>query len=336
MTVAFFLSRDYYLFTMHKFIDQLRGNETIKGVYLVTETQLRPNKNGNLYIQFAVADKTGTLGGRFWNVTEEQYHQFDVNDYVEVEGAVQRFQGALQLIVKSIVKVDPESVNPDDYRRFRPINVEQLQARLKEMLKTLENFHLKNLCDCILLDEQLMAKFTRNPAGVKLHHAYPGGLLEHTITMMETVLKIAPLYPMLDRDILLVGAFLHDLGKTEELTSGMEMLYTDTGQMLGHPLLGFEILIAKIAEVNKNYSEPFDPELAMVLKHLLISHHGTYDNGSAKLPMTLEAIALHHIDSLDSKIAEFQKQMFEDPNTDGAWTNYIPLLERKLYKGIKK
>jgi len=153
--------------------------------------------------------------------------------------------------------------------------------------------------------------------------------------MMETVLQIAPLYPMLDRDLLLVGAFLHDIGKTEELSCGYEMLYTDCGQMLGHPLLGMEILHDKIREVDKMFSEPFDPDLAMVLKHLLISHHGTYDNGSAKLPMTLEAIALHHIDSLDSKIAEFQKQMFEDPNIDGAWTNYIPLLERKLYKGSR-
>ena len=320
---------------MHKFINQLKDNEKIKNIYLVTESQLRPNKNGNLYIQFSVADKTGTLGGRFWNVTEEQFHAFDVNDYVEIEGVVQRFQGALQLIVKTISKVDPDSVNPDDYRRFRPINIEKLQTRLKEMLKTIENFHLKNLCDCILLDEPLMSKFVKTPAGVKLHHAYYGGVLEHTVTMMETVLKIAPLYPALNRDILLVGAFLHDIGKTEELSIGYEMVYTDSGQMLGHPLLGVEILHDKIREVDKNFSEPFDPELAMVLKHLLISHHGTYDNGSVKLPMTLEAIALHHIDSLDSKIAEFQKQMFEDPNVDGVWTNYIPLLERKLYKGKK-
>ena len=321
--------------TMHKFINQLKDTETIKEVYLVTESQLRPNKNGNLYIQFSVADKTGTLGGRLWNVTEEQFHLFDAGDYLEVEGAVQRFQGALQLIAKKVVKVDPKSINPEDYRRFRSINIEQLQSRLREILNTVENFYLKNLCDCLLMDEQLMSKFLRVPAGIKLHHAYPGGLLEHTVTMMETVLKIAPLYPMLDRDILLVGAFLHDIGKTEELSGGPEMLYTDSGQMLGHPFLGTEILHDKIREAEKLTGEPFDSELGMVLKHLLISHHGTYDNGSAKLPMTLEAIALHHIDSLDSKIAEFQKQMFEDPNVDGAWTNYVPMLERKLYKGKK-
>ncbi len=318
---------------MHKFINQLRDNETIKEVYQVTEAQLRPNKNGNLYIQFSVADKTGTLGGRLWNATDELFHLFDVNDYVEIDGAVQRFQGALQLIAKKIVRVDPGSVDEEDYRRFRPINIDQLRARLKEMLKTVENYHLKNLCDCILLDEKFMSVFTKVPAGVKLHHAYPGGLLEHTVSMMETVLKIAPLYPMLNRDILLVGALLHDVGKTQELTAGAEMLYTDPGQMLGHPFLGVEILHDKIREAEKLTGEPFDPELAMVLKHLLISHHGTYDNGSSKLPMTLEAVALHYIDSLDSKIAEFQKQMFEDPNADGVWTNYIPTLGRKLYKG---
>jgi 3'-5' exoribonuclease len=169
---------------------------------------------------------------------------------------------------------------------------------------------------------------------VKLHHAYPGGLLEHSVQMMEVAEQIAGLYPTLNRDLLLVGAFLHDIGKTEELSfSSSETFYSDQGQMLGHPLLGIEILNEKIKETEKISGEPFNPEIAMFLKHLLLSHHGAYENQSAKLPMLLEAVALHLIDSLDSKLAEFRKYMLEDPNLGGNWTNYIPSIERKLYKG---
>jgi 3'-5' exoribonuclease len=186
-----------------------------------------------------------------------------------------------------------------------------------------------------LIDDAFIDLFSRTPAGIKLHHAYPGGLLEHSLQMMETAVRIAELYPVLKRDFLLMGAFVHDLGKTKELAFGNDMYYTDEGQLLGHPFLGVEILNAKIAEAEKLAGEPFNPETAMLLKHMLISHHGTYENQCTKLPMSLEAMTLHYIDSIDSKIAEFQKYMLDDPNAGSLWTNYIPAIERKLYKGTE-
>ncbi|MGL6194598.1 MAG: HD domain-containing protein, partial [Thermoguttaceae bacterium] len=163
--------------------------------------------------------------------------------------------------------------------------------------------------------------------------AYPGGLLEHSVNMMKIANAIVPFLPMLNRDLLLTGTFLHDVGKVEELNFKNEMSYSDHGQMLGHPFLGVEILHDKIREAAKLANQPFDPEIAMMLKHMLISHHGNYENGSSKLPMCVEALALHYIDSLDAKLAEFQKYIFEDPNADGNWTNYIAAIDRKLYKG---
>lgn len=321
---------------MHTFINQLRDNETLDGIYQVAEKQLRPNKNGNLYLQFVLCDKTGTLGGRLWNANEPHLYAFENGDYIRAEGSVQRFQGALQFIAKRLTRIDPATVeNKKDYVRFAAIDVEKLRARLKELLRSLKNVPLLNLAECFLIDEEFMLRFERTPAGVKLHHAYPGGLLEHTVAMMELADRIAAFYgeSVLDRDLLLLGAFLHDIGKTEELTTGREMLYTDAGQMLGHPFLGVEILAERIVEAEKLGGEPFDPELAMLLKHMLVSHHGSYENQAAKLPMTREALALHLIDTLDSKLAEFGKYMFEDPNIGSPWTNYIPGLERKLYKG---
>lgn len=318
-----------------RFVNQIRDNEAIKEVYQLAEIQLRPNKNGNLYLQFSVSDKTGTLGARYWNVTEELFQQFEVKDYVEIEGTVQRFQGALQLVAKKMTKVDPKMVNEEDFQRYRPLNIDQLRSRLKEVLRTVQNPDLRNLCDCFLLDEELMSRFSKAPAGIKLHHAYSGGLLEHSLTMMEAILLLAPLYPMLDRDMLLVGAFLHDFGKTEELNYEGEMSYSHHGQLLGHPFLAVEILHDKIRETEKLTNQKFDSELGMLLKHLLISHHGTLENGSSKLPMTLEAVALYFLDSLDAKIAEYQKHIFDDPNAGGVWTNYIPAIDRKLYKKIE-
>ncbi len=217
--------------------------------------------------------------------------------------------------------------------RFNAVDVPKLKTNLRDMLRTVANPDILNLADCFLIDESFMERFCKAPAGIKFHHAYPGGLLEHSVRMMEVALKIADSYPQLDRDMLLFGAFLPDIGKTVDLSYDGEMSYSDAGQMLGHPLLGIEILNEKIREAEKLSNTKFDPEKAMLLKHLLISHHGTYENQSAKLPMTLEAMTLHLIDSMDSKIGEFQKYMLDDPNFGGPWTNYLPSIERKLYKG---
>lgn len=321
-----------------RYINQLRDNEKVREIYRVTEKQLRSNKNGNFYLQFGLSDKTGLIGARYWNATEELASQFENGDYLRVEGTTQRFQGALQFIVTKFSKVDvaAEAVDEADFVRFDAVDVPRRRARLQEMLRSIKNGDLLNLADCFLIDDAFMERFCRAPAGVKLHHACPGGLLEHTSQMMEVALKVSELYPVLDRDLLLMGAFLHDIGKTVELSYDGETLYTDQGQMLGHPYLGTEILNDKIREAEKLTGSPFAPEIAMLLKHLLISHHGTYENQSAKLPMTLEAMALHLIDSLDSKLGEFRKYMLDDPNLGGVWTNFIPGIERKLYKGSEQ
>jgi 3'-5' exoribonuclease len=320
---------------MRRYINQLKDNETINEIYMVTEKQMRPNKNGVLYIQMTISDRTGSLGVRIWNTTEDQFQSFATGDFVRLEGATQRYQGAIQIIGKSVMRVSPFEVNLEDFRKTVQLDRQKLRQRLNEIMRELKNSSLINLVDCFLIDETFMEKFSRLPAGVKLHHAYEGGLLEHTVTMLEVARKIIPFYPMLNGDLLLAGIFLHDIGKTVELTGIAEFVYSDEGQLLGHPVIAVQLLYEKIKEAEKLTNEPFDPETAMLLKHLMLSHHGSHENGSAKLPMTLEAIALHYIDSLDSKLTEFEKYMFEDPNAGSSWTNYIPIIDRKLYKGKK-
>jgi 3'-5' exoribonuclease len=315
-----------------RYINQLKDNEKVSEVFLISDKQMRANKNGNYYLQFNLADKTGMISGRLWNVTDASFYNFQNGDYVQTEGSTQRYQGVLQFIAKSVTKVEPAAVDPTEFVRFQSLDVQKAQNRVKELLRSISHPSLQALADCFLIDDLYIDQFSRAPAGVKLHHAYPGGLLEHTLQMMELAVRVAELYPVLNRDLLLFGAFLHDAGKTRELALASEMYYTDEGQLLGHSYLGTEILNEKIREAEKLSGEPFDAETAMLLKHLLISHHGEYQNQAAKLPMTLEAQTLHFIDSLDSKMAEFQKYMLEDPNLGGSWTDYAKSIDRKLYK----
>ncbi|MDR1382503.1 MAG: HD domain-containing protein [Planctomycetaceae bacterium] len=321
---------------MRQYINQLKDNDTINEIYFVTEKQLRPNKNGIFYIQMTISDRTGSVSVRVWNASEELFQSFATGDFVRLEGATQRYQGSIQIIGKTVKRAPQHEVNFEDFRKNAQIDQQKLRHRLIEVLQEVTNPTLRNLLDCFLIDEVFMEKFSRLPAGVRLHHAYAGGLLEHTVTMLEVTKKITPLYPMLNADLLMTGVFLHDIGKTVELTGMNEFTYSDEGQILGHPTIAVEILHEKIRETEKLTAEPFDPEIAMILKHMMISHHGAHENGSAKLPMTLEAIALHYIDSLDSKLTEFEKYMFEDPNAGSHWTNYIPIIDRKLYKGKRK
>jgi 3'-5' exoribonuclease len=167
---------------------------------------------------------------------------------------------------------------------------------------------------------------------LKHHHAYLGGLLEHIVNLMEVVVRIAPCYPKLNRDLLLMGAFLHDSSKVDELVYDREFTYSDEGQLIGHVVMAVSMLEKKVAQAEKLSGEPVPADTVLRLKHLLISHHGQYEYGSPKLPMTLEAVALYCLDNLDAKIAAFSQQMRDDPNVESPWTMYNPSLGRKLYK----
>jgi 3'-5' exoribonuclease len=196
-----------------------------------------------------------------------------------------------------------------------------------------QNPHLRNLAECFLADEEFMGKFITAPAGIKNHHAYRGGLLAHVVSLMEVCRVVAPRYPELDGDMLLIGAFLHDAGKIDELTYDTEFGYSDEGQLIGHVVMILSTVEDKVAESERMAGERFPPELMLRLKHLIISHHGEYQYGSPKLPMTLEAIALHLLDNLDAKLYSVAQIMKEDVGSESAWTSYNQSLGRKFFKG---
>ncbi len=313
-------------------ISELREGDEVDQVFLIAEKQLRTNRSGNLYLHLRLSDRTGAISAMMWNVTEKTAGRVQTGDYARIEGATQIYNGAFQIIATNAERVDLRNVNEADFFPLGTSDIDQLAGRLADMLRSVRTFPLRNLGESFLIDEKFMAKLCSAPAGVKNHHAYRGGLLEHVVDLMELTRLVAPRYPEVNADLLLYGAFLHDVGKIDELTYDRQLGYSDEGQLVGHLVMGVSLLDRKIAETENLSKEPFPAELASRLKHMIVSHHGHYEYGSPKLPMTLEAIVLHHLDDLDAKVRSFHQIMQEDPDVESRWTTYIPQLGRKLFK----
>jgi 3'-5' exoribonuclease len=316
-----------------RYVRQMADGDVVEEVYLTTDKQLRANRNGNLYLQLELRDRTGAISARLWNAGEHLFRSFESGDFLLVKGKVQLFQGALQMILNGLERVESDKVDLGDFLPHTEQDVSKLYERLRTHLMKLGNPHLRALAECFLMDSDFVRSFCRAPAGVRVHHAYLGGLLEHVVTLLELADRIAPLYSELDRDLLAMGVFLHDVGKVRELGYDRAFSYTDEGQLIGHVVIGVEMLNEKIKQVPDLTGELFPPELLLRLKHLIVSHHGSLEHGSPKLPMTPEAIALHHLDNFDAKVHIFLRDIREDSNKSSAWTPFNQALQRRLFKG---
>ncbi len=316
-----------------RLITELPPQYQLDQTFLATHKQLRPNRNGQLYIQVELADKSGTITGRLWNASDDDFGGFEDGDYVRVEGHTQLYSGSLQLIIASIERADPRTIDESEFLVLSKHDLVRLEAELNAILATITSAPLKALADELLADGPLMEAFRRTPAGVKHHHAYAGGLLDHVVNLLRLADRVAPLYSALDRNLLLVGVLVHDIGKTQELESLQGFSYTDVGQLLGHVLLGLEIVDAKIRAIEARTGQRFEPEAAMRVKHMIASHHGQYEFGSPKLPMTIEAMALHHLDHLDAKMAGTIQLLQNEATAEDGWTQYQQSQGRKFFRG---
>jgi len=316
-----------------RYVEQLRDGDALDDVYLVTDKQLRANRNGNLYLLLELRDRTGGISARLWNAGDQTARGVDPGDFLHATGKVQLFQGSLQVILNSIDRVEPQKVELTDFLPHTEQSIPKLMDRLRGYLLRLGNPHMRALAECYLMDDAFMRGFTTCPAGVKLHHAYVGGLLEHVVSMMDAADRLLPLYPGVDRDLLLMGVFLHDSGKVRELTYTRAFGYSDEGQLVGHLAIGVAMLEQMAAKVPDLTGEPLPRELMLRLRHMILSHHGTPEWGSAKVPMTPEAMMLHLIDMTDTRMHQVMRELKEDRNNPTAWTPYNPNLGRRMYKG---
>ena len=312
------------------FISDLEPNKVITTTFLVKVKEVRAKKTGEPYLSLTLGDKSGSLDAKMWDNVAEVEPTFDRDDFVKVRGLVQLFRNRQQLTVHRIRRCQESEVEYGDYFPKTTRDVEQMFGELLALVDRIGNPHLKKLLENLLNDSEFALKFKQAPAAKSLHHAWLGGLLEHTLSLCQLCQGMARHYPGLDQDLLLAGAVLHDIGKTEELSYSRSFAYTTEGQLLGHMILELDLVNRKVAEI-----EDFPPRLKTLIQHLIISHHGEYEFGSPKLPMFPEALVLHCLDNLDSKLASMQDLIAGDTNPDSEWTAYYPMFGRPLFKGSK-
>lgn len=308
--------------TKKTFIKDLEAGASFDDTFLLYQSVLKTTKKGGFYLDIILADKTGKMPARFWDATQELQMRLPQDSFVRARGTVELYEGKLQASIYFAEVVPDENIYLSDFIPASESDPEKLFSELLSLLDSVQNKSLKELVKRIFSDKALVEGFKKAPAAVSMHHAYLGGLLEHTLSVAKLAVQISDSYRHINRDLLLVGAVLHDIGKTRELLFTRAFKYSDRGLLLGHLIIGSE-LVAKIAESIEN----FPPTLLSSLQHIILSHHGEYEYGSPKLPMTPEAIALHYIDNLDAKMEAVK----EATPTEGNWTDYNRALERRLF-----
>jgi len=319
-----------------RYIKDLSSGEIIDGeVYMLAQKELRSTTAGQLYIHAILADKTGRLPARVWQASQQLYDLLPQDGFIQVRGRTDSYKGSLQFIIEGVQPVATDQVDLAEFLPKTDKDVEQMYRRLLEILRGIKDRNLLYLVKQFVEDGELMEQFKSAPAAVQNHHACIGGLLEHTLNVLELVLLIGRRYPQLNVDLLVAGTFLHDLGKTRELAWAGAFKYTDGGQLVGHVVIGAMLAEQKARQAETELGGPFPRGLLEVLQHMILSHHGSYEFGSPKLPMTAEAVALHYLDNLDAKLDMVRREIEQsdqtDPDTD--WTRYVKSLERRLFKG---
>lgn len=318
----------------------IKEGERPKSLFLVTRKAILTAKSGKTYLAVTFQDKTGPIEGRAFEKIEELAALFDENDTVEVEGIAGTFQGRPQLRIETIAKVDPAALglDPADFAWVPPPEVkkpekgpkaagdEPLWTELVALVEAVADPHVRTLIKAFIEDEDIAARLRRAAAAKTVHHAYPGGLLEHTVSCLKLAHRIADQYPQADRDLLVAGAFFHDIGKIRELTQEKNAEYTDEGRLVGHVVMAAQWIHDKA----RRTGVPRDLEHQIV--HIVLAHHGRQEYGSPRPPMTLEAAIVHYIDDLDSRVNSWLNLMGREGGSK-RWTSSENIYEQPIWRG---
>ena len=309
-----------------RYIDSFREGMHISDVYLCKSKQIALTKNGKEYGNLVLQDKTGTVDAKLWDLGSPGVGNFEALDYVYIDADVTMFMGAKQLNVKRIRKADEGEYIPADYLPVSLKDVKQMYSELLALIASVKNPYLKKLLDSYFGDPDFAKVFQFHSAAKSVHHGFVGGLLEHTLSVTKMCDYFTSAYPMLNRDLLLTAAMFHDIGKTKELSVFPENDYTDDGQLLGHIIIGTEMVSERMRTI-----EGFPPKLATELKHCILAHHGELEYGSPKKPALLEAMALNFADNADAKM-ETMIEVLRGAGDNQGWLGYNRLLETNIRK----
>lgn len=307
-----------------KYINELREGENIIEHYLCKSRQTMKSRNGKNYLSLKLQDKTGMVDAKVWDLNND-IQSFQENDFIKVDAFVTTFNNELQLNVKRVRRSREGEYDPADFVPSTDKNIDEMYDQLMGYIKTMKNPYLKKLLEEIFLRHPVISKeFKYHSAAKAMHHSFRGGLVEHTLSVTQLCDFLAPRYNYVNRDILVASAMLHDVGKVLELSDFPTNDYTDDGQLLGHLILGSELIRDAAAKI-----DGFPKRLESLMKHCMLSHHGEYEYGSPKLPSTPEAFLLHCADNLDAKTKMIEEALAAD-STQGHWAGYNRMLQRNL------
>ncbi len=308
-------------------VSDLAANNVVTAQFLVISKEIRQKKTGDPYLTLHLADRTGEIEAKMWDNVEEVMNTFDRDDFVKVKGLVQVYQNRSQFTVHRLRRLEEHEVDLADYFPCAERDTEEMFVELQGIIASLQNAHLRQLLEAVFSDLRLTALYKMAPAAKNIHHACRGGLLEHVLSLCALCRATASHYKNLDLDLLLTGAILHDIGKIEELSYARSFGYSAEGQLLGHIVIGLRITGTKFDQI-----PGFPAKLRTLLEHMIISHHGELEFGSPKVPIFAEALLLHHLDNLDSKMDAMRNALRRDQQVEGEFTGWINSLERSLLK----
>jgi len=309
-------------------INELQQGQKFKGFYLVRNPSLQSFKDPGRgqYLRLVLADRSGVMEARVWEQVEQIAPLLDDIHIIKVEGEVEQYRDRLQIRIARLRPADQGEYDLSDLRPTTKQNLDEMNAVVDHAIASLMDPHLKAIVKSFYDQAEFRAAFQEAPAASRVHHAFIGGLLEHTYDVLQLAERLLKIYPQLKHDLLIAGILLHDIGKLVEFQWEIDIEYTDRGKLLGHVVIGSE-MVAKALEKIPDFPEP----LALQLQHLILAHHGRYEYGSPRRPKTLEAIALHHLENLDAQVNRFASLIEEAKKLGRDWTAYDSMLGRSLY-----
>lgn len=308
-----------------QFVASLQEGDAVNDYFVATRKDLRDTAKGSKFLGMVFKDKSGEVGGILWHNAEAVSKLFELGDVVNVRGTVATYQERLQVRVEQVLPLKDEEYNPADLV-FVPENSGEVVEKFRAVYGTLGDPWLNQLCAAFLSDESFMEGFRSASAGKKWHHAYPGGLVQHCYEMARIADTVCELFPNVNRDLLLTGVFVHDIGKIKEMRHDLFIDYTTVGKLVGHIQLGWDMVRDKIEQI-----EGFPKALKMEVAHLVLSHHGELEQGSPVVPKTVEAIALFLIDNLDAQTDAFTRVAAETEEQGREWSDYIGMVGRQIW-----
>jgi 3'-5' exoribonuclease len=312
------------------YVNEVEPNQTITGVFLVAFKEIRQKKAGEPYLSLILADRTGDLEAKMWDNASEVMDTFDKDHFIRVKGMIQVHHNRPQLSIHKLQPVVEAEVDITDFLPASKRDRNEMFRELQGWIAGFTNPYLKPLLESIFADEKIALQYRTAPAAKTVHHAWVGGLIEHVLSLARLAKFTGEHYADIDMDLLLAGVFLHDIGKITELTYARSLGYSDEGQLLGHIVIGVQMVDEKIRQI-----PGFPVKLRELLLHMILSHHGQMDFGSPKVPVFPEAMLLHLLDNMDSKMESMRGITERDRQVEGNWTGYNSALERSVLKKAK-